>query len=135
MTHSQTVQIYRQNVWPTYCGQIWLNTNQTITSIQQPLLGPGNGRSRRLEPIKLAIRGNFVNPPFCLLPKVIHHICASKSEATLIAPFWPTKTWFYKLKRIAVCPPLRLPKPTNMCIGHLDTVPEPLKNPKWKLYA
>ena len=70
MAHSQrTVQIYRQNVWPTYCGQIWLNTNQTITSIQQPLLGPGNGRRRRIEPIKLAIRNELCKPSISFTAK------------------------------------------------------------------
>ena len=78
---------------------------------------------------------NFVNPPFRLLPKVIDHVCATNAEATVVAPYWPAKTWFYKLKKIAICPPLRLPKPRKMCIGHLNTLPEPLKNPRWKLYA
>ena len=78
---------------------------------------------------------NFVNPPFRLLPKVIEHIQKTRSEATVIAPCWPAKTWLQKLKQMAVHPPLKLPKPKQMCIACLNSVPEPLKNPKWTLYA
>ena len=47
---------------------------------------------------------NFVNPPFRLLPKVIEHIQKTRSEATVIAPCWPAKTWLQKLKQMASAP-------------------------------
>ena len=78
---------------------------------------------------------NFVNPPFRLLPKVINHIQTSKSTATVIAPFWPSQPWFKKLSRMALCPPLKLPKPRLVCLPVQDCIPEPTRNPKWVLYA
>ena len=78
---------------------------------------------------------NFVNPPFRLLPKVVDIIQNTQCEATVIAPYWPAKPWFYKLKQMAVHPPLKLPKPRQMCIPCLKTVPEPVKNSRWNLYA
>lgn len=78
---------------------------------------------------------NFVNPPFRLLPKILDHIQRSKSEATIIAPYWPAKSWLYQLRKMAVYPPLKLPRPTKMCIACLDSIPEPVKNQKWVLYA
>ena len=78
---------------------------------------------------------NFVNPPFRLLSKVINHIQTTQSEATVIAPFWPAKPWFNKLSQMAVHPPLKLPKPKQMCIPCLNSIPEPIKKQKWTLYA
>ena len=78
---------------------------------------------------------NFVNPPFRMLPQVINHICQTRAEATIIAPHWPAQTWARQLHRISVLPPLKLPKPRQMCIPCLDSIPEPMKNNRWALYA
>ena len=78
---------------------------------------------------------NFVNAPFRLLNKVINTIRAQKAQATIIAPWWPAQTWFQKLKRIATCSPIRLPKAKTICFPLLTHIPEPVKNPRWKMYA
>lgn len=81
------------------------------------------------------VENNFVNCPFRLLPKVINHIQSTQSNATIVAPFWPTQIWFHQLIKMSVCPPLRLPKAKNICIPVLHTVPEPAKNRRWNLYV
>ena len=78
---------------------------------------------------------NFVNPPFRMLPQVINHICQTRAEATIIEPHWPAQTWARQLHSISVLPPLKLPKPRQMCIPCLDSIPEPMKNNRWSLYA
>lgn len=78
---------------------------------------------------------NFVNPPFRLLSKVLQHIKQTEAEATVIAPHWPAKIWHRQLLEMAVCPPLKLPQPTKMCVPCLNQTPEPMKNWKWTLYA
>ena len=78
---------------------------------------------------------NFVYPPFRMLPQVINHICQTRATTTIIAPHWPAQTWARQLHRISVLPPLKLPKPRQMCIPCLDSIPEPMKNNRWPLYA
>lgn len=78
---------------------------------------------------------NFVNPPFRLLPKIVDHIHKTKSEATVIAPYWPAKPWLHQLIRLSVHTPLKLPKTDKVCVPCLDSVPEPCKNRRWSLYA
>lgn len=79
---------------------------------------------------------NFVNPPFRLVSRVLDVVEEQHAEATLIAPMWPSQAWMSRLRRLSVCPPLRLPPVTRTCrplLPHQQI--EPHRNPRWTLYA
>ncbi|XP_043246606.1 uncharacterized protein LOC122394089 isoform X3 [Amphibalanus amphitrite] len=61
---------------------------------------------------------NFVNPPFRMVPRVLDVVEAQRATATLIAPLWPGQPWLDRLRRLSICPPLRLP-PVTRCQGHI----------------
>ena len=77
---------------------------------------------------------NYVCPPFCPLSRVLQTIQEQHATATVIAPWWPTQSWFQTLQRLSVVPPIRLPhsRRTFLSIG---ITPEPLRNPRWRIYA
>jgi hypothetical protein len=43
------------------------------------------------------LRVNWVNPPWALLPRVVHKLRVSGAAATVVAPFWPTAPWWTDL--------------------------------------
>ena len=76
---------------------------------------------------------NFVNPPIRLLDKVLQVIQDQRAHATVIAPWWPAQTWFAILRKLAICPPVRI---FHKAILQLNpAIPEPLRNRRWKLFA
>lgn len=77
---------------------------------------------------------NFVNPPFRLISKVLKIVNMQTAEATVIAPDWPNQVWMQTLKKMAICPPIRIPN-NHKTIRYFGQGAEPLKNRKWKLYA
>ena len=81
------------------------------------------------------IHNNFVNPPFRLIEQTLNVICRFQAKATVIAPWWPAMTWFQTLRKLAVALPIRLPRPKHICFPVLTETPEPLRNPRWELYA
>ena len=78
---------------------------------------------------------NFINAPLRLLDKVMSKIESQMSVATVIAPEWRAMQWCSKLRRMSICPPIKLPKAKLFCIPLGLQVPEPLRNKKWKWYA
>lgn len=78
---------------------------------------------------------NYVNPPVRLLDKIIKIIIKQKAIATIIAPEWKAKNFFWQLKKLSITPPIRLPKARHFCIQRGMRVPEAMKNPKWVWYA
>lgn len=77
---------------------------------------------------------NFVNPPFCIIPQILRVIQEQKAEATIIAPYWKSKMWLQTLKRLSISPPIRLKHLNRACLD-FGVRPEPLKNPRWKIFA
>ena len=51
----------------------------------------------------------YAFPPFSILPKVLQKIQTSAGSFVVIAPNWPTQTWFPLLLQLCVEPPFRLP--------------------------
>ncbi len=45
---------------------------------------------------------NFCNPPWRLIPQILHTIREQRAEATLIAPVWRCQPWFAMLRRMLV---------------------------------
>ena len=80
------------------------------------------------------IHNNFVNPPFRLMPKVLDVISSQSAVATVIAPAWPAQPWYRRLLSMAVTNPIKLPN-SNRTIWRMGPIPEPLKNPRWTIYA
>ena len=78
---------------------------------------------------------NYVNAPFFLIPKVLQTIQQQRAEATIIAPLWPAQPWYNDLLRMAVRPPILLPKNPRTMIKTGAKLAEPLKNPKWQILA
>ena len=79
---------------------------------------------------------NFVNPPFRMVPRVLDVVEAQRATATLIAPLWPGQPWLDRLRRLSVCPPLRLPPVTRCCLPLLPYQQiEPHRNTRWTLFA
>ena len=77
---------------------------------------------------------NFVNPPFRLLNRVLDVIINQRAQATIIAPWWPSQTWFNRLLDILISPPLKLPH-SPRCFLRMGACPESLKNRRWTIYA
>ena len=55
-------------------------------------------------------RSMYMFPPFPLLSKVIQKLRSTQvAEVVLVAPWWPTQSWFPHLLRLCVEHPLALP--------------------------
>ena len=80
------------------------------------------------------VHNNYVNAPFWLLNKVISVIQDQKAHATVIAPLWQGQPWAMKLRQLSVSPPIEI-KNTRRSFYSRITTPEPLKNPKWRIFA
>lgn len=78
---------------------------------------------------------NFVNPPFWMLGRILHLITVQQVEATVIAPYWPGQRWFQRLKAMAVEKPVRIRNCPKNFWSLMGTLPEPRKNPQWRLFA
>ena len=81
-----------------------------------------------------ANESNFVNPPFRLIPRILHKVQQDQAEATLIAPWWPGQPWFKTLLAMTTATPWRVPKHLRS-FTRRDQIVEPLKNPHWQIYA
>lgn len=79
-------------------------------------------------------KNNFCNPPWRMIPKVLDKIQQQKAQATLIAPWWPQKPWFRRLKQMSISAPIKIPNRKNVFL-HPLCLPEPRRNTKWKVYA
>ena len=51
---------------------------------------------------------NYVNPPFCLLPRVMEKIRLSGAAATVVAPLWRSQPWFHQMMKMVVAQPIRI---------------------------
>ena len=87
-----------------------------------------------LAQVNWGCENNYVNPPFCLLSRILDVIKAQRAVATIIAPAWKAQTWYMQLKRMSISPPLRIPNNANSCRA-MGVTPEPRRNKKWVLYA
>ena len=56
----------------------------------------------------------YAFPPFHLIPALINKIQVSQCKIVLIAPFWPSRSWFQELLGLLVSPPITLPVIPNL---------------------
>ncbi|KAK3734245.1 hypothetical protein RRG08_049663 [Elysia crispata] len=78
---------------------------------------------------------NFINAPFRLLPRILNKLDQYQAYATIIAPLFRAHPFFLRLINRSIAAPIRLPKARTFCIPMSNKLPEPLRNPKWKIYA
>jgi hypothetical protein len=77
---------------------------------------------------------NYVCPPFALVPQAVQRIKADRAEAVLVAPFFPAAPWWPALVAGACCiKVLSVPQTTLAVIAPQGVVPEPTRNPRWRL--
>lgn len=77
---------------------------------------------------------NYVNAPFCLIPRVLDIVQVQQAYATIIAPIWKAQPWFKRLQQMSIAPPLRVPNKPQI-FRAMGPVPEPCRNRKWQIYA
>ena len=56
----------------------------------------------------------YAFPPFILVPRVLAKVRQSQCKLILIAPLWPTRTWFVDLLELLIDYPLVLPPGPNL---------------------
>ena len=69
----------------------------------------------------------YVFPPFSLLPYVLKKIQVEQVEALIVAPYWPTQSWFSQVLSLAVQEPLIYkPSATNLILSQDPKAKHPL---------
>ena len=51
----------------------------------------------------------YIFPPFSLLNRVLQKFTLDKAQGIVVAPYWPTQSWFPRLKRMMRQPPMIFP--------------------------
>lgn len=77
---------------------------------------------------------NYVNAPFCNIPRVLDVVESQRAVATVIAPKWPAQPWYQRLVKLSIARPLKLPQKSKFDRS-MGVVPEPCRNTKWQIYA
>ena len=78
---------------------------------------------------------NYVNAPFRLIPKILNILDHYQATATIIAPKFKAHSFYKKLIKRSIAHPIRLPQLRKVCVPLCPVLPEPLRNPRWALYA
>ena len=104
--------------------------NALLPRFNSRYLEPGSSGVDALSQSDWAQHNNFVNPPFCLIAKVLQVIVAHKCMATVIAPYWPSAPWYALLRSLVVESPVFIPQ-----CAISNPLAEPKKNTRWRLYA
>ncbi|MES9880172.1 MAG: reverse transcriptase domain-containing protein [Sedimenticola sp.] len=60
----------------------------------------------------------YAFPPFVLLPRLLQRVKLTQCRMTLIAPYWPQRSWFSRLLELLVAPPLILPLCPDLLSQH-----------------
>ena len=69
----------------------------------------------------------YIFPPFSVLSLCVRKIQEDKARGIIIAPLWPTQTWFAMLMKILVTNPLIIPKRNNLLANPQKAVLHPLR--------
>ena len=133
--HQRTF-MYIDSIWgPHSCDRFATFLNHKVEMYNSWGFDPGTSGINALAQSNWKNHNNFVNAPFGLINKVIDVIQKQEAMATVIAPWWPAQTWFHRLRKLSICPPIPLGKTGDIVINHSEIMAEPLKNPAWKLFA
>jgi len=123
------------NMWgPHSIDRFATMTNTQLPRYNSRFFDPKSEGVDALAQQNWTIENNFVNPPFRLIPQVIEVLKKQKATATIITPQWPGQFWFQTLKSMAIAKPIVL-HTDHRTMWSAGPIPEPLRNPKWKLIA
>ncbi len=81
-----------------------------------------------------AQHNNWVCPPFRLLPRILQVLQDQWAVATVVAPWWPAQPFHQRLLSMSIAPPVRLRLSHSTALRH-SSLPEPLRNKKWRIFA
>ena len=70
----------------------------------------------------------YAFPPFSLLPRVLSKIRNDEALVLLIAPVWPTQSWYPLLLQLLINQPIRLPRLDNLLTLPHSLEQHPLRN-------
>ena len=70
----------------------------------------------------------YAFPPFSLLPRVLAKILNDEASVLLIAPVWPTQSWYPLLLQLLIDLPIRLPRQDNLLLLPHSQEQHPLRN-------
>ncbi len=73
-------------------------------------------------------------PPVSLLAQTLCKLREDKEQVLLVAPHWPTRTWFPKLISLATAPPWRIPLRKDLLSQGLGTIWHPRPD-LWNLHV
>lgn len=71
---------------------------------------------------------NYLFPPFSIIALALQKISQEEAEAILVAPVWPTQTWFPGLLKMLIDCPLLLSVKSDLVSLPDQTTVHPLKN-------
>ena len=129
----KSISISRQNLGTSCSGQVCMHEQRTVCQVQQSL--PTTSGVDAFSQTDWREENNFINAPFRLLPRILNKLDQYQTYATTIAPLFRAHPFFLRLINRSIAAPIRLLKARTFCIPMSNTLPEPLKNPKWKIYA
>ncbi len=76
----------------------------------------------------------YAFPPVSLLAQTLCKLREDEEQVLLVAPPWPTRTWFTELNFLATAPPWRIPLRKDLLSQGLGTIWHPLPD-LWNLHA
>ena len=130
---SSVISVHKLYIRSTQHRPVCHNEIYTMRDLQQSVLRTIISGGRRT--CAKREHNNYVNPPFCLMSKVLDVIIAQHAHATIIAPKWPGQIWYPVLQKICVSPPIKIPNNPRAFRRQGYVTPEPRRNPWWQIYA
>ncbi len=76
----------------------------------------------------------YAFPPVSLLAQTLCKVREDEEQVLLVAPYWPTQTWFPELILLATAPPWRIPLRKNLLSQGLGTIWHPRPD-LWNLHV
>ena len=71
----------------------------------------------------------YIFPPFSVIPQVLQKIEQDQAQAIMVAPLWPTQSWFPKLTKLLIQEPVLLPQePKLLTLPHQPEKTHPLRD-------
>ncbi|KAL0150898.1 hypothetical protein M9458_053817 [Cirrhinus mrigala] len=100
------------------------------------VLFPHRGSPRHGRPsTQLALGANQnAFPPVSLLAQTLCKIREDEEQVLLVAPYWPTRTWFAKLMLLATAPPWKIPLRKDLLSQGMGTIWHPRPD-LWNLHT
>lgn len=79
----------------------------------------------------------YAFPPVSLLAQTLCKVREDEEQVLLVAPYWPTQTWFPELVLLSTAPPLSVPLRRDLLTQRRGTIwhlrPDPWKLHVWSL--